>query len=695
MNKAEAKKRIAELQSELKRHNTLYYQEAAPEISDHAFDEMLKELIQLEKQFPEYQTPDSPTQRVGGAPLDAFTHIEHRLPMLSLSNTYDTAELDAFDTRMKKLLGETPYAYVVEPKIDGVAVSLRYEKGLLISAATRGNGQVGDDITANIKTIRSLPLRLSLSPTPAVLEVRGEVFIERDAFIAMNDARKKKGQDPFANPRNAAAGSLKLLDSREVAQRPLNIILYAFGETDGITTETHYDVLQAIRQAGLRVPDDYWVCPDMPHVLSKLDLLLEKKSQYAYETDGAVIKINERSLYDQLGATAKSPRWAVAYKFKAAQAETTIIDIRIQVGRTGVLTPVAELEPVELAGTTVSRATLHNEDEINRKDIHIGDRVIVEKAGEIIPAVVAALPAKRTGSERTFHMPTHCPECEHPVSRREGEVAVRCENLQCPAQIKNWIRHFASRNAMDIEGLGESLVEQLVDHHLVRTPADLYTLKQESLEGLERVGPKSASNLIMALEKSKSQPLWRLIHGLGIRQIGAGSARVLEAQFSHLDELAQASTETLEAIHDIGPIVAQSLITFFNNKQSQALLQALKETGLNVAAAKKIQTTSNPAITGKTFVLTGTLQSQSREEAAEKIRTHGGKVSSSVSKKTDYVVAGEKAGSKLGKGGKTRGVRIIRRGILNLYPPLLDPSYKKALSLFTTALPKYTFQPRF
>ena len=666
MTPSEAKKRMKELQIELQRHNELYYQKAAPEISDRAFDALLDELIRLEHAYPEFLAPDSPTQRVGGAPLDEFKNIKHQQPMLSLSNTYDREELRAFHGRVTKLLEEENCSYVVEPKIDGVAVSLRYEKGVLVNAATRGDGKTGDDITSNAKTIRSLPLRLKLDPAPAVLELRGEIFIERDAFIKMNEARKKKGLEPFANPRNSASGSLKMLDSREVAKRPLDLICYAFGETSGVQAATHVEVLQTIAQAGLPTPDDYWVCPSIEEVLSTLDILLEKKSQYTYETDGAVIKVNERALYNILGATSKSPRWATAYKFESEQAETTISAIRIQVGRTGVLTPVAELEPVQIAGTTVSRATLHNEDEIKRKDIRIGDRAIVEKGGEIIPIVVAILPEYRTGSEQAFQMPNLCPECDHPVSRTEGEVAVRCENLHCPAQIKNWIKHFASRKAMDIEGLGESLVEQLVDHKLVHTPADLYPLKQESLESLERVGTKSAANLIEALQKSKTQPLWRLLHGLGIRHVGSGSAQVLEKHFSNLDDLVQARKEDLEAIHDIGPIVAQSLIEFFQAEESEALLNALRAAHLNFSALDQTTQKEHAAITGKTFVLTGTMESLTRDEAAAKIRAHGGKTSSSVSKKTDYVVAGEKAGSKLIKAEKLEVQILTEQDFLNL-----------------------------
>lgn len=452
------KARIDELTDELNEHNRRYYEKADPVISDREFDEKLKELEQLEAEHPDLARSDSPTRRVGGKPLDQFESVEHAVPMLSLSNTYDMDELDAFDERVRKILGSQDYEYVLEPKIDGVAVSVRYEEGTFTRAVSRGDGRTGDDITANVKTIRTLPLQLKGSP-PDVLEVRGEIFMPRERFVQMNQEREEQGLAAFANPRNATAGSLKQLDSAEVARRPLDVIFYSIGVLEGTDFDTHRDLLQGLEDWGLPVSRPVWTCPTLSEVKQALNDLHDQKADQPYEMDGGVIKINQRKLYDELGFTAKSPRWATAYKYDPEQAETTVRDIRIQVGRTGVLTPVADLDPVLVSGSTVSHATLHNEDEIRRKDIRIGDRVMIEKAGEIIPAVVQVLTDKRDGSETDFSMPDTCPVCDQSVTRKEGEVAVRCTHLQCPAQVKNWIRHYASRGAMDIDGLGDVLVE--------------------------------------------------------------------------------------------------------------------------------------------------------------------------------------------------------------------------------------------
>ncbi|NCC52334.1 MAG: NAD-dependent DNA ligase LigA [Spartobacteria bacterium] len=648
MNSDDAQKRIGYLRRELREHNRLYYIEAMPRISDREYDALYHELEELEAQFPALVTPDSPTQRVGGAPIEGFESVRHAVPMMSLGNTYDKSELVAFDQRVKRLIPGIPYSYVLEPKIDGVALSLRYEDGLLVRAATRGDGQIGDDVTANIKTIPSIPMRLAGAHPPAVLEARGEVYMRKDGFMTINRQREEAGLAPFANPRNAAAGSLKQLDPRIVAQRPLDVVFYAVGELDGIAFPTHARLLEGLRALGLRAGVHYWKEDSIEGILSALDTLEGMRHDFPYEMDGGVIKINERDLYETLGATAKSPRWAVAYKYEAERAETILKEITVQVGRTGVLTPVAELEPVTVAGSTIRRATLHNEDEIKRKDIRIGDHVYVEKAGEVIPAVVGVNESARTGDETLFEMPKACPVCNGPVVRNEGEVALRCENLLCPAQIKNWVRHFASRGAMDIEGLGDVLVEQLVDSGIVQSPADLFTLTREQLSGLERMGDKSAANILAALEASRQRDFWRKLAALGIPHVGTRCAQILEESFDNIHVLMEATPEQLEAIRDVGPVVAESIHTFLHNERNRKIIEELIAAGVTFARNKPAVAAEGP-FTGKTVVLTGGLARCSRDEAAEMIRARGGKTSSSVSKNTDYVVAGENAGSKYDK----------------------------------------------
>jgi len=654
-DKAQAKQRIDQLRTEIERHNRLYYIEAKPEIGDREYDRLLNDLEALEKQFPEFQSPTSPTQRVGGAPLEHFDSVRHTVPMMSLSNTYSKEELIEFDRRIRKLIPEDTFSYVLEPKIDGVAISLRYEKGELVRAVTRGDGTTGDDVTANIRTIKSIPLRISDMMPPAVLEVRGEIYMDTAGFGKLNEQRQEAGLEPFANPRNACAGSLKLLDPREVAKRPLDAIFYATGALDGIQFDTHEQMLQTLNGYGLRITPRYWLRASIDEILDQLDALESMRHDFPFEMDGGVIKVNERHLYDPLGFTAKSPRWAVAYKYEPEQAETTLHAISIQVGRTGVLTPVAELEPVQLAGTTVKRATLHNEDEIRRKDIRIGDRVVVEKAGEIIPAVVKVVTEKRTGKELEFSMPEECPVCGSEVEQREGEVALRCTNLQCPAQVKNWLTHFASRSAMDINGLGESLVEQLVDSGLVKNPAELYSLKKVEVLGLERMGEKSADNLIKGIEESKDRPFERVLLGLGIRHIGKGAAMILAKEFKNIDALMTADTVQLENIRDIGPIVAKSVVEYFMDPDTRAIIEQLRAAGINFRQEEK---KGGSELEGLTFVLTGSMESMTRDEAGEKIRSRGGKVSSSVSKNTSYLVAGESAGSKLDK-AEELGVTVL------------------------------------
>ncbi|MCF7863316.1 MAG: NAD-dependent DNA ligase LigA [Kiritimatiellales bacterium] len=654
-DKAKAKQRIEELRTEIEAHNRLYYIDAKPDITDREYDQLLQSLEELERKFPEFESPTSPTQRVGGAPLENFESARHAVPMMSLSNTYSKEELVEFDHRIRKLIPEESFAYILEPKIDGVAISLRYENGELVRAVTRGDGTTGDDVTANIRTIHSIPLRLSDLMPPAVLEVRGEIYMDTAGFAKLNQQRQDAGQEPFANPRNACAGSLKQLDPREVAKRPLDAIFYATGKLDGISFETHEQMLQTLKGYGLRITPNYWLCQTIEEILDQLDVLENMRHEFPFEMDGGVIKVNERRLYEPLGYTAKSPRWAVAYKYEPEQAETTLRAISIQVGRTGVLTPVAELVPVLLAGSTVRRATLHNEDEIRRKDIKIGDKVIIEKAGEIIPAVVRVVTEKRTGEEVDFTMPTTCPVCGSDVEKREGEVALRCINLQCPAQVKNWIAHYASRGAMDINGLGEALVEQLVDSGLVKNPAELYSLKKVEVLGLERMGEKSADNLIKGIAESKQRPFDRVLFGLGIRHVGKGAATILANEFKTIDALMKADLQRLETIRDIGSIVGKSVVDYFQAPDALAVIAQLREAGVNF---KQADTGGSDELEGLTFVLTGSLETMTREEGGDKIRTRGGKVSSSVSKNTSYLVAGENAGSKLEK-AEELGVTVL------------------------------------
>jgi DNA ligase (NAD+) len=684
LNSTEARKEIEKLRTEIERHNRLYYVDAAPEISDRDYDALLKRLEALEKQFPELATPDSPTRRVGGEPLKEFQNVRHTVPMISLANTYNKEELVEFDVRVRKLLGPTPYSYVLEPKIDGVAISLRYENGLLTRAVTRGDGTTGDDVTANIRTIKSIPLRLAgarregletqpfppynktkdptvglersktFQPPPEVLEVRGEVYMTRKGFAALNEERQEAGLEPFANPRNACAGSLKQLDPRIVASRPLDALFYGLGECS-VIFGTHEEMLAALTGYGLRITPQFWVCDEIAEVLEKLDVLAGMKRSFPFEMDGGVIKVNQRDLYETLGSTAKSPRWAVAYKYEPEQAETLLKEITIQIGRTGVLTPVAELEPVQLAGTVVKRATLHNEDEIKRKDIRIGDRVIVEKAGEIIPAVVRVVTEKRTGKEIPFDMQAACKALGINPVKIEGEVAWRIDDLHHPAMLKRWLTHFASRTGMDIDGLGESIVELLVDAGLVKSPADLYDLKKNQLLGLEGFKEKKAQNLIDGIEASKSRPFDRILFALGIRHVGSGSARVLAQNFPDIGKLMATDIEILQELRDIGPVVGKSICDFFQCPENRKLVERLQAAGVNFAQTAKAE---SDEFAGLTFVLTGTMEGMSREEAGEQVRARGGSVSSSVSKNTSYVVAGEKAGSKLTK-AEELGVKVL------------------------------------
>jgi DNA ligase (NAD+) len=651
--KSELSRKHCALMEEIRRLDRAYYEEAAPLVSDQEYDLLYRELVDLEQAHPELSTLDSPTQRVGGAPLPHFTSVPHALPMQSLDNTYSATELEAFVDRVQRALEGEKLGFVIEPKIDGVAVSLRYEQGKLVQGLTRGDGQKGDDITANLRTIRTLPLEIKSRAD--VFEVRGEVYYPRAAFDNLNRQREAAGEAVFANPRNAAAGTLKQLDSRLVAKRPLAIVLYGPGELQGVACATQVEWLELIARLGLPSPEKTWFCQTKPDLLTAVEELDLARRHFAFATDGAVVKLNEWRLRNALGATSKAPRWAIAYKYSAEKAVTTLENVTFQVGRTGVITPVAELKPVLLAGTTVARATLHNFEEIKRKDIRLGDHVNVEKAGEVIPAVLGAVVEARTGREKAIEPPATCPACATALVL-DG-IFLRCPNPSCGAQTQRRLQHFAQRGAMDIDGLGESLVEQVVEANLVRDPADLYALTLEQLSGLDRMAEKSARNVLAGIEASKQGDLWRLIFGLGILHVGAGSARALANQFGTLEKLAQATQEDLLAIHDIGEVVANSIVTWFADDENRKLLQRLREAGVNRQAQAAQAPVGGTQLAGKTFVLTGTL-SVPRETIAERIRAAGGKVSGSVSKKTDYVVAGENAGSKL-EDAQRLGVRVL------------------------------------
>jgi DNA ligase (NAD+) len=652
----QAAKRVARLRDEIEEHNRRYYEQAAPTISDREYDRRYKELVDLESKFPELVTSDSPTQRVGGKPLKAFEPIEHRVPMLSLDNTYSEEEVADFYARIARLLPNEKIPVVIEPKVDGVAVSLLYENGKLRHAATRGDGTVGDDITQNIRTIRAVPDQLR-GKAPKVLEVRGEVYMDKKGFEKLNADREKEGLPLFANPRNAAAGSLKQLDPAIVAKRPLGLVCYGTGATEGVDVDLHSKIFPFLKKLGLPATEKWWLADSVERILQAIHELDQVRHDFPYQTDGAVVKVDSFAQREKLGFTAKSPRWAIAYKYEAERVETRLIDIVVQVGRTGTLTPVAILEPVLVSGSTVSRATLHNEDEIKRKDIRIGDAVVIEKAGEVIPAVVNVQTEKRTGKEKKFRMPTTCPECGSKVVKDEGQVAVRCINSRCPAQLKRKIEHFASRGAMDIEGLGEMMVEQLVSKNLVHDVSDIYQLTAEKMSILERMGEKSIGNLLEAIESSKKRPLWRLIFGLGILHVGVSASRALANRFRSLKKLMEASVDELQRIPDVGEVVAQSIHQFFQEKQNRKIIERLEKLGVRPQIEPRRTQPAGSPFAGSTWVITGTL-SQPREEIAEMIIQRGGKVSGSVSKKTNYVLAGDAAGSKLEK-AKQLGVCVI------------------------------------
>ncbi len=644
MTKEQAKQRAGELRDLLDRANQAYYQDAAPFISDREFDEALKELEQLENEF-DLATEDSPTRRVGGEPSSDFETVQHPVAMLSLDNTYNENELNDFDQRVQKILGHTDYQYLLELKFDGASLRLRYEDGQLALGATRGDGTQGDDITRNIRTVRDIPLNLK-GEYPDVVEVRGEAYMERSAFARLNKKRDEEGLSVFMNPRNSTAGSLKMQDPREVAQRPIRF--FAFDVLfENELQPTQLEKVQILRDLGLPVSDYHEICEDISQVHKVIAEWDELRHTLPYDTDGVVIKINETELRDQLGSTSKFPRWAIAFKFEAEQATTTLNDITLQVGRLGSITPVAELDPVLLAGTTVKRASLHNEDEIRRKDIRIGDTVLVEKAGEIIPQVVAVVDPDREDRNAPFEFPEKCPACDAPLVKFEGEVAWRCVNSLCPPQVRSRIEHFASRDAMDIEGLGESVADQLVSEGLINTYADLYELEKEQIAALERMADKSAQNLIDGIEKSKQQPYERFLYALGIRFVGKTVAKDLSRAFPDINKLMEATEEELLEVEAIGPKIAESVIRFFSDAHNHKLVESLLNHGLQ--HSREAEELASEVLKGKKVVLTGSLPTLTRKEATELIEKHGGKTASSVSKNTDYVLAGESAGSKLQK----------------------------------------------
>ena len=654
-------KRIKELRKEIAAHDYRYYVLADPEISDFQYDILFRELLDLEAAHPEFITPDSPTQRVGNDLTKKFLPYTHSVPMLSLANTYSIGELKDFDRRVREGLpaGEVP-SYVVEYKIDGVSINLRYEGGVLVNAATRGDGVTGEDVTANVKTIRSVPLRVITKDDtviPQVFEARGEIFMEREAFAKMNLDQAEKGEKLFANPRNATAGTIKLQDPRIVASRPLQIFVYSLLSAE-IPETTQESNLAFLRKMGFRINPNNRVCASINEVLAIVEEFEKKRDELPYEIDGAVIKVNSIRQQAMLGAIAKSPRWAVAYKFKAKEATTRLHAITWQVGRTGAVTPVAELEPVLLAGSTISRATLHNMDEIARKDIRVGDTVTIEKGGDVIPKVTGVVLEKRPGGSDATVPPVGCPDCGEPLWKPEDEVALYCTNGECPAQIKGRIEHFASRGAMDIEGLGEAMVDRFVDLGLLKTVADIYALHDSahSIMNLEGFGRKSAENLLAAIEKSKEQPFKKVLFALGIRYVGAGVAKKLADHFLTIEALEKASEEEIAAVYEIGPSISRSVTQFFSDPHNRHIVATLKSAGLQFSQ-EAVQITEN-FFSSKTFVLTGTLESVTREEAGAAIQKLGGKVSSSVSKKTDYVIAGAQAGSKLEKAAAL-GVKVM------------------------------------
>ncbi len=648
-------KRIDQLKEQIRGHDHAYYVLNRPNITDVDYDKLFAELKSLENTNPDLVTNDSPTQRVAGRPVEGFANVRHAAPMLSIDNTYNAGELSAFDERIAKGIDSKDYDYVVEPKIDGLAISLRYESGKLTQAATRGDGRTGDDVTANVRTIKAIPLLLTgAAEAPNVLEVRGEVFMPKASFAELNLLRADAGEEPFANPRNAAAGSLKLLDPKITASRKLSFFAYSVGQTSAPLAETHWQALQELQNFGLPVSDNIKNAKDIQAVQKICLSWQDKKNTLDYQIDGMVIKVNRFDQHEALGSTGRAPRWCISYKFPAEQAETTVGSIDVQVGKTGTLTPVANLAPVQLAGTTVKRATLHNFDELKRLGVCIGDTVLIEKAGEIIPQVIEVR-TKKDQNREPFPIPIECPICKGPVEKDPEGVYIRCVSDTCSAQIRERLNYFVGRGQMDIENLGPALIDQLVETGLVNNFADLYKLQFGPLAELPRMGDKSAENVMDSLEKSKRRPLWRLIAGLGIRHVGSQSAEILADVFTTLDSLMEEDAEQLTEIDGIGPVMAESIFEYFRNEKNKAIIAEMLAAGLK---PEKPQEKTAQTLAGKTIVVTGSLTNFTRQEMERTIKDNGGKTASSVSKKTSFVLAGEKAGSKLAK-AKKLGVEVI------------------------------------
>jgi DNA ligase (NAD+) len=645
--------RAEELRRQLREANHRYYVLDAPTISDAEYDRLFRELTQLEEAHPELRTADSPTQRVGAQPSEKFAKVQHRRPMMSLANVMSDEELSEFDGRVHRLLGEEPVAYVFEPKLDGLAVTLTYENGRFVQGATRGDGQLGEDVTANLRTIKAVPLQLQPG-APSVLEVRGEVFIPKADFARLNAERDAAGEPTFVNPRNSAAGSLRQLDPRETARRPLSMFFYDVGETGELRFSSHWEKLAKLKELGLRTNPENKLARSLDEIRAHYADLLRRRHDVPYEIDGTVVKVDSEDQRRRLGSVSRTPRWAVAYKFPAEEEATTVEDIQVSVGRTGALTPVAFLTPVRVGGVTVARATLHNEEEVRRKDVRKGDRIFLRRAGDVIPEIVRVIvEARPPEGLPEFRMPTHCPACGAQV-HREGAIT-RCTNLSCPAQLHGRLRHFASRGAMDIEGLGDQTCSQLVERGLVKTPADLYGLTREQWLGLERMGDKSVDNLLAALDRSKQSSLRRFIYALGIRQVGEATARALALQFQTIERLLDATLDELQGVRDVGPEVAEQIHDFTQTAENREAVRRLLAAGIQ--PAPEVVLARGP-FAGKTVVLTGSLSGYSREQAKAEIERRGGRVSGSVSRKTDLVVAGEDSGSKLKKAAEL-GVRVV------------------------------------
>lgn len=649
---------LERLRQEIRYHDRRYYVDAAPEISDLAYDRLVARLKKLESEHPDLVTPDSPTQRVNETPVDYLEQVKHRVPMLSIDNTYSTAELHKYAQRVAKWLKGEPVQWVVELKVDGVAASVTYQKGLLVRGVTRGDGRVGDDVTHNIRTVVDVPLRLLGDHVPPLLEVRGELYMTNSDLVRLNEQQRASGQSLYANTRNVTAGSIRLLDPRICAQRRLRMFFHSVGYAEGLGAANHMEFLEEIRSYGL-APTPHVKCfGSIDAAIEHSSVLIGRLHELDFEVDGLVLKVNRFDQRDQLGATSKSPRWLIAYKFEKYEATTRLKSIRVQVGKTGTVTPVAELEPVQLAGTTVSRASLHNADEIRRKDVRVGDVVVVEKAGKIIPHIVRVEKHERSRALPEFDFPSRCPECKTRLVKDEGGVYIRCPNRQCPAQMKERIRYFASRRAMDIEGLGDKLVDQLVTKGLVTDYADLYRLRHEDIESLERMGDKSAQNLLEGIAQSKSRGLARLLNALAIRHVGANVAHVLARHFRSMTRLQQASLDELAEINEIGPVIAESVCAFLHDEHGRRTVQELRRVGVSMDADESTAQVAGGALTGKTLVVTGTLEKYTRDQIHELIRKHGGHPASSVSKSTDFVVAGHEAGSKLDK-AKKLGIPVL------------------------------------